>query len=190
MPGLLHGMLDKANTPFQSTLHLYNSQPILTRLFILLFFTIHFSVFVFLFFYIGPEQVFDYTAQLAVYIRTLSFPRTTLILLVCIVSFPPLLGYGTLITLCGMAYGGSQKVKGQDGNTEYLSGSLLHSWVLAASACMIGSLFSFLVIRTFLLNSSIGRKLTRIDSLRASRQWRAMEQAIGQRGLSMVILVR
>jgi magnesium-transporting ATPase (P-type) len=189
MPALLASMMDKANTRIRASLHLYKQQPLSTRLLILLFFAIHTCVFFFLVFYLGPEKVFNYTAQLAIYIRTFSFPRTTLIFLVCIVSFPPLIGYGTLITLCGMAYGGTQKVQGQDG-IMVVSGSLVEAWCLAAGACMMGSLVSFLVLRSFLLTSSIGRKLTRIDSLRASRQWRAMEQAIGQRGLSMVILVR
>jgi len=187
---LLEDWVEKANSRIYSTIQLYNSQPLVTRLIILLFLTVHFSAFIFLVFVLGPEQVFNYTAQLAIYIRSnFAFPRTTLILLVSIVSFPPMIGYGTLITLSGMAFGGSQKVKLNDGSFVEV-GSLWEAWSVAASACLLGSLISFTVLRSVLLTSLIGRKLTRIDSLRDSRQWRAMEKAVGRKGLSMVILVR
>ncbi|UZJ56718.1 hypothetical protein CBS101457_006038 [Exobasidium rhododendri] len=100
-----------------------------------------------------------------------------------------MIGYGTLITLSGMAFGGSQKVQTSDGSMKE-SGSIWEAWAVASSACLLGSFLSFLVLRSVLLTSLIGRKLTRIDSLRDSRQWKAMEKAVGRRGLSMAILVR
>ena len=189
MSRLLDELVDKASSRLQSTVQLYNAQPLVTRLLILVFVTLHMSAFIFLVFVIGPEQVFNYTAQLAIYLRTLAFPRLTLISLVLVASFPPLIGYGTLITLSGMAFGGS--VKSQvDGAPAVIKGSLLEAWCVAATACMLGSLLSFTVLRSVLLTSQLGRRLTRIDSLRDSRQWRAMEKAVGRRGLSMAILVR
>lgn len=190
MPINMGDLIDKATGRVHNTLQLYQSQPLVTRLLILAFLAVHLGAFIFFVFVLGPEKVFDYTAQLARYIRTLSFPRLTLISLVCIVSFPPLIGYGTLITLSGMAFGGGGGGANDEKDIGIHEGSLREAWIIAASACLLGSFVSFNMMRSVLLTSTLGRKLTRIDALRGSKQWRAMEKAVGQRGLSMAILVR
>jgi hypothetical protein len=186
---LVEGWMNKTSNKIYSTIHLFNSQPLAIKVLGLLFLAFHICTFIFVVFVLGPEQVFDYTAQLAQYVRNLTFPRSTIIALTICVSFPPMIGYGTLMSLSGMAFGGSQKMKLENG-TQVPAGSLWEAWVVAALSCLLGSLVSFTVLRSVLLSSSIGRKLTRIDILRDSRQWRAMEKAVGRKGLSMAILVR
>lgn len=75
---------------------------------------------------VGPSEVYRQLRHFAVAMR--SYPLAPLLILVGfgITSFPPLIGYSTLVTLCGFAYGA------------------INGWLLATAGCLGASLVSFL----------------------------------------------
>ncbi|EDR12371.1 uncharacterized protein LACBIDRAFT_311702 [Laccaria bicolor S238N-H82] len=83
--------------------------------------------------------------------------------IVCI-SFPPLIGHTTLVTLCGFAYG-------------------LNGIYIAAGVSIVGSALVFVVLR-FLFSAR----------LRAwsghNQKWQALESVVRAKGLPLVVLIR
>lgn len=57
-----------------------------------------------------------------------------LLALIIVTSIPPLLGYGTCITLCGFAFG------------------IWKGWLIAAAGCLCGGLLSFMFVFSSISN--------------------------------------
>jgi hypothetical protein len=93
----------------------------------------------------------------------------------------PLPGYGTAITLCGLAYGSpASPPVGTHG--------LFEAWSLAAAGCLGGATMSFLIMRGMLRGP--GRHWLWVKGIRDDRRWVAMEAAVRGRGTGMVVLIR
>ncbi|CAO1621020.1 unnamed protein product [Sympodiomycopsis kandeliae] len=145
---------------------------------------------------IGTQGVMNYLYDAAIWFS--SWPTMGPILLIgliTILSFPPLFGYGTSITLCGLAYGTPlPEVQGH---------GLFFAWSLAAMGCLTGSTVVFLFFRWYLeshrllttedndsQSPSISISKEWLASLRKKREWQAMEKAISKKGWKMIILIR
>ena len=76
---------------------------------------------------------------------------------------PPLLGYGTLVTICGFTYG-------------------LHGWWVASAGCLLGSAFSFLFCRRFTRSFAA--------YLEQEPRFLALGTAVRHKGLPLVALIR
>lgn len=191
----------------------FQAQPMATRLAIVLFGLLYAATIFVVVFVVGPEQVLHYTASFALVIRGLQHARIALVALIVVSSFPPMVGYGTLVTLAGMAFGSAYVPEGtkEDPSSSSSSssssaaaaansgvvvvvdhgpGSIGQAWLVAATGCLLGAVCSFTFLRHVALNSTWGRKVARIDKLRASAQWRAMETAVTRRGWTMALLLR
>lgn len=135
--------------------------------------------------YVGPEAMFDTTAKLAIWFGSQSFGAALIIALVIIVSFPPLIGYGTSITLCGLGWGVHA-----DATSEHaqLDGNLFQAWLLASVACLLGATVSFTVLRFLIVHHS--KRVSWISNTLNDPKYVALSTAVRRRGLSMAILVR
>ncbi|CBQ70565.1 conserved hypothetical protein [Sporisorium reilianum SRZ2] len=135
--------------------------------------------------YIGPEAMFNATAKLAIWFGSQPFGAVLLIACVVLVSFPPLIGYGTSITLFGLGWGVHA-----DATSEHaeLRGNLLQAWMLASFACLLGATVSFGVLRFLIVHHS--KRVSWISSTLNDPKYVALSTAVRRRGLSMTILIR
>lgn len=135
--------------------------------------------------YIGPEAMFDATAKLAIWFGSQSFGAALIIALVVIVSFPPLIGYGTSVTLCGLGWGVHAEATAEHAE---LRGNLFQAWILASTACLLGAAVSFSVLRFLIVHHS--KRVSWISNTLNDAKYVALSTAVRRRGLSMAILIR
>ncbi|KAI9604224.1 hypothetical protein H4Q26_003837 [Puccinia striiformis f. sp. tritici PST-130] len=87
-----------------------------------------------------------------------------LIFFLTLASFPPVIGYGTLTTLCGFTYG------------------WFWGWILASVGSLCGSAISFLILR---------KNLPRFQHwLSKQPRFAALRQAVAVKGLPLICLIR
>lgn len=135
--------------------------------------------------YIGPEAMFDATAKLAIWFASQSYGAVLLIGIVVIVSFPPLIGYGTSITLFGFGWGVHAQATAQHAQ---LNGNLLQAWLLASLACLVGATVSFSVLRFLIIHHS--KRVDWISNTLNDPKYTALSTAVRRKGLVMAILIR
>ncbi|CAO1632979.1 unnamed protein product [Parajaminaea phylloscopi] len=128
---------------------------------------------------LGPHGVLEHLSQFSTFFAQSTFGPLILICIITLLSFPPTFGYGTSITLCGLAFGSPMASPGN---------SLFYAWFVAASGCLIGSLTAFLVCRHALHRP--GNQWVWITRIREGREWKAMEKAVERQGWRMIILIR
>lgn len=127
---------------------------------------------------LGPHRILD-LAQISTSFSQSSLGPLFFIAIITLLSFPPTIGYGTSITLCGLAYGSPQASP---------SNSLFYAWFVAASGCFTGSLTAFLACR-YALNHH-GNQWKWIRRIREGREWKTMEKAVERQGWRMIVLIR
>lgn len=124
------------------------------------------------------------TAKLSLLLSRLTYGKPLLTLFVILVSFPPIPGYSTFMSLCGLAFG-SSKAK----TDLYPHGhSVLEGWILAASSTIIGASISFLVMRSIV--NRWGSRNQMIRNFKEDRNWKIMERAVVGKGFYMIVLLR
>lgn len=123
---------------------------------------------------IGPETIFNYTAKVAVALSELSFGKPLILIIIIILSFPPTVGYGSAVGICGLAYGAGKH-------------SVWEGWLLASAGCIAGATISFFVLRHWMRK---WKDWDMIKGVRDDKRWKAMEMAVRQRGMFMVVLIR
>lgn len=128
---------------------------------------------------LGPHGILEHLAQFSTFFAQSTFGPFVLLLAITVLSFPPTIGYGTAITLCGLAYGSPTASPGN---------SLLYAWTIAATGCLVGSLTAFLVCR-YALNHH-GSQWAWVRKVREGREWKAMEKAVERQGAKMILLIR
>lgn len=113
---------------------------------------------------ISPARIAQYLYDQAHILAEAPFGSLALALAIVCISFPPLIGHTTLVTLCGFAYG-------------------LNGIYIAAGASIVGSALVFVVLR-FLFSAR----------LRAwsghNQKWQALESVVRAKGLPLVVLIR
>ncbi|PVG03614.1 hypothetical protein CPB86DRAFT_748949 [Serendipita vermifera] len=113
---------------------------------------------------IGPETVFQNFYDLAQKLRQMKYGWLILGVLIVIASFPPMVGFTTLVSISGFAWG----VKG---------------FFLAGPAAIIGAGLCFLSLR-YLFR-------VRLQKLQQSnKHWRALDQVVSAKGLPLIVLIR
>lgn len=113
---------------------------------------------------ISPARIAQYLYDQARILAEAPFGSLALALAIVCISFPPLIGHTTLVTLCGFAYG-------------------LNGIYIAAGVSIVGSALVFVVLR-FLFSAR----------LRAwsghNQKWQALESVVRAKGLPLVVLIR
>ncbi|KAG0152200.1 hypothetical protein CROQUDRAFT_667510 [Cronartium quercuum f. sp. fusiforme G11] len=113
---------------------------------------------------VSPSRLFRALASWAIELRKSSLGPIYLIVLLSVASFPPVIGFGTLCTLCGFTYG------------------WLWGWMVATTGCLCGSAVSFVALR---------HNLPRFQQwLSEKRSFAALRQAVGVKGLPLICLIR
>ncbi|KAI9053489.1 hypothetical protein LZ554_002444 [Drepanopeziza brunnea f. sp. 'monogermtubi'] len=123
-----------------------------------------FIVFLILFL-VYNERVFEYLAPAAKKWHDVRGGWTILWLLTCVLSFPPLIGYSTTITISGFVYG------------------FPNGWYIVASATIVGSTASFLASRTIL--SKYVHRLVGQD-----KRFEALALTLKHDGLKILCMIR
>ncbi|PWN27898.1 hypothetical protein BDZ90DRAFT_205265, partial [Jaminaea rosea] len=128
---------------------------------------------------LGPHGLLEWLAQFSTFFAQSSLGPLILILLLILLSFPPTIGYGTVITLCGLSFGSPLAAPGN---------SLGYAWFIAASGCLLGSVTAFLVCRIAL--DTHGADWSWVRKVRQGKEWKAMEKAVERKGWKMILLIR
>ncbi|CAH7689628.1 hypothetical protein BY996DRAFT_7447701 [Phakopsora pachyrhizi] len=114
--------------------------------------------------FLTPSWVFSQLAKWAIALRDVTLGPIYLILLLTAASFPPIIGFGTLTTLCGFTYG------------------WFWGWILASIGCLCGSATSFTVLRS---------NLPRFQHWLARQpSFTALRQAVALKGLPLICMIR
>lgn len=128
---------------------------------------------------LGSHGILEYLSGFALFFSHSSLGPPILVTIITICSFPPMVGYGTAITLCGLAFGSPLSGPGH---------GLGIAWLIASIGCVAGSLASFLGCRWALRNYA--NEWEWVKKVRRAREWRAMEKAVDSKGWKMIMLVR
>jgi len=113
---------------------------------------------------VTPSRIAQYLYDRARMLAQFRFGWLVLALAIIIISFPPLLGHTTLVTLCGFAYG-------------------IRGVLIALPASVVGSAIVFTLLRL------IFHKRLRNWSAR-NQKWQALEAVVREKGLPLIILIR
>ncbi|KAF9498443.1 Golgi apparatus membrane protein TVP38 [Pleurotus eryngii] len=113
---------------------------------------------------ITPGRIAQFLYDKATWLASTRFGWMALFGAMVLVSFPPMIGHTTLVTLCGFAYG-------------------MKGFYIASTASVFGSALSFTVLRLLL-----SRRLR--EWSRKSGKWQALESVVRAKGLPLIILVR
>ncbi|KAL0949723.1 hypothetical protein HGRIS_009763 [Hohenbuehelia grisea] len=113
---------------------------------------------------ITPSRIAQFLYDKARSLATLKFGWLALAAAIICVSFPPLIGHTTLVSLCGFAYG-------------------MKGFLIASTASVAGSALAFTVLRFFFS-----------DRIRQwahhNEKWQALESVVRAKGLPLIILIR
>ncbi|OCL02335.1 hypothetical protein AOQ84DRAFT_349283 [Glonium stellatum] len=116
-------------------------------------------------FLIYNERIFGVLAPLAKKWRDITAGWLILWILIFMVSFPPLIGYSSLLTIAGFVYG------------------FPNGWFIAASATIVGSTVSFILSRSLLKN--VVHRLIAND-----KRFAALALTLKHDGLKLLIMIR
>ncbi|KAK6432730.1 Tlg2-vesicle protein [Oleoguttula sp. CCFEE 5521] len=114
--------------------------------------------------FVYHEKVFARLKPVAVSWRALPGGWLILWFMTILVSFPPMIGYSTCVTLAGFVYG-------------------MHGWFIVSTATVLGSTLSFIVSRT-LLKSFVGRMTEK------NKQFAALSLVLKHDGLKLLMMIR
>ncbi|KAM6495971.1 Golgi apparatus membrane protein TVP38 [Amanita muscaria] len=113
---------------------------------------------------ITPSRIAQYLYDQAAHLASTNFGWLVLIAGLVVVSFPPLIGQTTVVTLCGFAYG-------------------MKGFYVAAFGSVLGSSISFFCLR------SLFRERLRGWSAN-NKKWKALEEVVRAKGIPLIILIR
>ncbi|PWN48003.1 hypothetical protein IE53DRAFT_389823 [Violaceomyces palustris] len=136
---------------------------------------------------VGPQEIFHKTAQLALWISSQPLGVPLILALITVLSFPPTVGYGTAITLCGLGWANEKLIDPNDGHVTQRT-NLLRAWILASTGCILGSSCSFLFFRYWIVRRGEGGGW--VGRMLKDETFVAMGKAVKSRGTKMVILIR
>ncbi|KAG6855104.1 Tlg2-vesicle protein [Blastosporella zonata] len=113
---------------------------------------------------VTPARIAQYLYDQARLLAETRFGWLALAGAMVVISFPPLIGHTTLVTLCGFAYG-------------------MQGFFIAASASVIGASLVFVVLRFF-----FSKRLHQWSD--HNEKWQALESVVQAKGLPLIILIR
>ncbi|EFP83379.1 Tlg2-vesicle protein [Puccinia graminis f. sp. tritici] len=158
-----HNLQQKARLAYRNFREWFDELSILAKIFTSCYLALNFLLFLALII-LTPSWIFARLARWAIDLRELTLGPFYLIFFLTLASFPPVIGYGTLTTLCGFTYG------------------WFWGWILASVGCLCGSATSFLLLR---------KNLPRFQHwLSKQPRFAALRQAVAVKGLPLICLIR
>ncbi|KAH9454731.1 hypothetical protein MJO28_007741 [Puccinia striiformis f. sp. tritici] len=153
----------KSRLAYQNFREWFNELSILAKIFTSCYLALNLILFLALII-LTPSWIFARLARWAIDLRELTLGPFYLIFFLTLASFPPVIGYGTLTTLCGFTYG------------------WFWGWILASVGSLCGSAISFLILR---------KNLPRFQHwLSKQPRFAALRQAVAVKGLPLICLIR
>ncbi|PPQ69568.1 hypothetical protein CVT26_001570 [Gymnopilus dilepis] len=113
---------------------------------------------------VTPARIFQFLYDEARILASARFGWLALGCAIVFVSFPPLIGHTTLITLCGFAYG-------------------MPGFFIGATGSIVGSALAFVTLRLL-----FSKRLNAWSS--QNEKWQALEAVVRAKGLPLIILIR
>jgi len=111
-----------------------------------------------------PSRIAQYLYDQAAELASMDFGWLWLLAALTIISFPPLVGYTTIVTLCGFAYG-------------------MNGFYIAVFGSVVGSTLSFSLLR-FLFKERLRYWVA------SNKKWKALEEVVRTKGLPLIVLIR
>ncbi|KAF8631604.1 hypothetical protein AX15_002352 [Amanita polypyramis BW_CC] len=111
-----------------------------------------------------PSRIAQFLYDQAMKLAAEQYGWIILFAALVIISFPPLIGNTTIITLCGFAFG-------------------MKGFYIAASGSLVGSALVFALLRSF-----FSSKLSQWS--KSNEKWQALEEVVRAKGLPLMILIR
>jgi uncharacterized membrane protein YdjX (TVP38/TMEM64 family) len=181
-PSFREQIMDKADKLGRRVLSTYNKLSIFQRILVI---TGGITSFILgILFLVYNESIFRRMLPYAAQWRDIKGGWLILWVLIFVVSFPPLIGYSTLLTISGFVYGFPNG---------YVSIPFLyplhhklthtHRWFIAASATIVGSTCSFILSRSILKNM-----VTRL--IANDTRFAALALTLKHDGLKLLIMIR
>ncbi|KAF8640059.1 hypothetical protein AX17_001301 [Amanita inopinata Kibby_2008] len=112
---------------------------------------------------VTPSRIAQFLYDQARKLAATRFGWLALCAAIFFISFPPLVGHTTLVTLCGFAYG-------------------MKGFYIASSASVVGSAAAFIFLR-FIFSQ-------RLRQWSTNEKWQALEEVVRIKGLPLIILIR
>ncbi|KIM29599.1 hypothetical protein M408DRAFT_328826 [Serendipita vermifera MAFF 305830] len=113
---------------------------------------------------VGPEAIFQYFYRLSQKLKNAPFGWLISASLLILASFPPMIGFYTMVSITGFAWG-------------------LKGMYIAGPGALVGAGLSFLTLRLL-----FHKKLRELQQ--SNKHWRALDQVVAARGLPLIILIR
>ncbi|EJU06249.1 Golgi apparatus membrane protein TVP38 [Dacryopinax primogenitus] len=141
----------------------YNKLPFAGKAFVWFLIILHVALIV-LFVSVHPDKIFQFLYNQGRNLRESKYGILVVTALIIVTSIPPLIGFSTILTVVGFAWG-------------------VRGWFLAAPLAILASTFSFLLLRLLFQN--------RMKSFTtSSTKWQAMEAVVRHHGLWLIVLCR
>lgn len=144
--------------------------------------------------YYGGDQIFHGTfvesftfvvlARVAAWISHSFFGVIVLYLFMTICAFPPMHGFMTCMTVCGMAFGSAGAQSTMHQQVSYL----LYAWFIAVVGLMVSACISVVVLRRVLYYLHGQWQL--LARMKQDRRFLSLQNAIRDHGLVMAVLAR
>ena len=143
--------------------------------------------------FVGGDYVFKgklsanaVIAHIATWMRASRLGALVLYAAMTLTAIPPISGFGTCVTMAGMAYASVQPSESH--SWTHVSWRLIQGWIIASGGLVLSSSISFIALRA-LLNRLHGHWSILTD-IKNDRRFRALQQAVRERGLWMAVLAR
>lgn len=104
-------------------------------------------------------------------------------------AIPPIHGFGTTVTLCGMAFASvsADPTSASLGFNAQLR-RLLFGWLVASAGLLLSGCISFILLRRVLAQLHV--HWSTLNQIKSDHRFRALQEAVRRRGLIMAMLAR
>ncbi|WFD31063.1 Tlg2-vesicle protein [Malassezia sp. CBS 17886] len=137
--------------------------------------------------YVGSDALLHTVAVVATWVASSPLGVPFLFTWMAVSGFPPLSGFVTAVTLCGMAFSttprGEQAAAWAD-----QAYAMLRGWGIASLGMFISGCINFFVLRAILHHASA--KFSFIQQVKRDARFRALQDAVREQGLKMTIMSR
>lgn len=125
-------------------------------------------------------------ARMATWMRSSWMGILALYIAMCITAIPPISGFGTCVTMAGMAFASIDASEPRAWS--HSASKLVYGWIIASFGMVLSSSISFMLLQTLL--SRLHGQWEVLSVIKSDRRFRALQRAVKERGLWMAVLAR
>ena len=135
---------------------------------------------------VAGDEIFHSVARASTWFARSPYGIPALYALMTVLSFPPTVGFGTSVTLCGMAFGSARGAP--DFSWEAQLKRLLWAYAVALGGYVLGSTVAFFTLRRVV--AALERRWQLIRSAKNDPRFTAVQTAVYQSGIWVAVLIR